>query len=263
MSINWSILAPADEPLQIPTYGNYGGPDYAGGRLLEPGEKPTFTVAPTDQLDALFRKHDMAVINAQTSLEQAKADLRLIKGIMKLSPDAVSGEGDLYAGAAILGAIGRIVVSDRHPELLAKIDLQKTVDKAISLIKSGSIRPDAEERASLASWLQHIGDALSSGSETTLTLAADKLVHLADSMHGKNARDLHLTLGDNALHFTVGEAKSLLVQAAEAIAETGHADHSGGLAAVYDNAVHALSTHQLETLVDKLGSHFELGDFHF
>jgi hypothetical protein len=34
MSINWLVLAPADEDLRIPTYGKYGGPDYSGGKLL-------------------------------------------------------------------------------------------------------------------------------------------------------------------------------------------------------------------------------------
>ena len=125
MSINWLVLAPADEDLRIPTYGKYGGPEYSGGKLLRPGDVPDFTVKPINDLDQLFRRHDIAIREAESSYQQALADLRLIKGILKLPPDAVSGEGDLYAGAAILAMIGRIIVSDRHPEVLARIDLRK------------------------------------------------------------------------------------------------------------------------------------------
>jgi hypothetical protein len=261
MSINWLILAPADEEFQIPTYGRYGGPDYAGGRLLRPGDIPSFTVKPTDRLDALFRKHDMDVLKAESPLAQANADLALIKGILKLPDNAVSGEGDLYAGAAILAMIGRITVTDRHPEVLARINLPKTIEKAVSLIEQGSIHPNAQEVAGLRSWLQHTSTVLASRGETALDRAADSLLDLAASLHGGNSRNLHFTLGGDAFTFPVGEAKSLFVHAAEAVAETVHSSHSGVAVAANHDATPALVLHQLDDLAHKSGLSFDHGDF--
>jgi hypothetical protein len=250
MSINWLVLAPADEDLRIPTYGKYGGPDYSGGKLLRSGDVPDFTVKPINDLDRLFRRHDIDVREAESSYGQALADLRLIKGILKLSPAAVSGEGDLYAGAAILAAIGRIIVSDRHPEVLARIDLPRTIDKAIDLIEQGSIRPDAREIAGFREWLKDTGSELASRHQPTLDLAADKLRDLADTLHGANARKFHFTLDGDAFTFTAGEAKSFLAHTAQDLAATWDTDVSGSLATA--DQVPAAVLHQVETLAHKI-----------
>jgi hypothetical protein len=259
MSINWLVLAPADEDLRIPTYGKYGGPDYSGGKLLRSGDVPDFTVKPINDLDQLFRRHDIAVREAESSYEQALADLRLIKGILKLPPDAVSGEGDLYAGAAILAMIGRIIVSDRHPEVLARINLPKTIDKAIDLIEQGSIRPDAREIAGFREWLKDTGAELASRHQPALDLAADKLRDLADTLHGANARKLHFTLDGDAFTFSTGEAKSFLAHAAQDIAATWDTDGSGSIATA--DHVPAAVLHQVEALIHKTGFAFDHSDF--
>ncbi len=263
MPINWLVLAPADQDLQVPTYGLYGGPDYSGGILLGPDEAPSFTAAPLDPLDALFRKHDIAIRNAPNLRAEAKADVALIKGIMALPSDAVKGEGDLYAGAAIIGMIGRIIVHDHHPEYLAKLNLPKTIDKAVSLIKQGSIQPDAQEVAGLASWLEKTSDELASGHGRLGVLAADKLLNLAAELKGLPPGDLNLPLGDLAFTFPVKEAKSLLAEAVEATwSEPGHRTDVADLLSDYAAQVahHVpVATPQIETLVHKLG----LADFHF
>jgi len=255
MSINWLILAPADRDFRIPTYGNYGGPDYTGGVLLKPGELGSFTVDPTDLLDAEFRRHDRAVLAADTPLEQARADLRLIKGIMGLSPDAVSGEGDLYAGAAILAMIGRIAIDDRRPDVLARIDLPKAIETAIGLIEQGSIQPDPQERTAVVAWLQQTGAALADSDNPPLGLAAGKLLDLVDRLGGGT---LTFPLSDDAFSFPMGEAKALLVEAVVHDAETGGAAGSG--ASHHEEVV---ASQLLDALHHKLDFHSGHWDFGF
>lgn len=257
MSINWLVLAPADQDIRIPTYGRYGGPDYAGGKLLKPGDVPDFTVKPIDALDRLFRQHDIAVLKADTSYDQALADLHLIKGILKLPTSAVSGEGDLYAGAAILAMIGRITVTDRHPEVLARINLSKTIEKAVSLIEQGSLHPSAGEIAGLQSWLQHTSTVLAARGETSLVQAADRLLDLANSLHGGSTGSLHFNLGDHAFTFPVQEAKSLFVHAAEAVAEAVHTGGSGvHHATAHHETAETTLLHQWHDLAHKAGFSF-------
>jgi hypothetical protein len=262
MPINWLVLAPAGEDYQVPTYGLYGGPDYSSGILLGPNEAPTFTATPVDRLDALFRKHDIAIRKAPNLLAEAKADVALIKGIMALPASAVTGEGDLYAGAAIIGMIGRIIVHDHHPEVLAKINLPKAIDKAVSLIKQGSIQPDAQEVAGLAAWLDRTSDELASGHGRLGAFAAGKLLDLAAELKSLPPGDLNYSIGDQAFTFPVKEAKTLLVEAVEATwSEPGHHTNVADLLADYAAQVahHTpVATPQIEALVNKLGF-----DFHF
>ncbi len=250
MSINWLVLAPADEDLQIPTYGLYGGPGYSGGVLLQPGDQPSFTVQPLDPLDALFSQHDQDVLDV-TSREEAQADLRLIKGIMALPDDAVSGEGDLYAGAAILAMLGRIIHS--HPETLIGFDVAEAVDTAVDLIEQGSIQPDPQERVALVAWLQETGAALAERDHPLSDFVADKILDLANSL-GDGA--LPFTLGDNAFTFPEGEAQALLFEAIADVVETGEV---AGLVAHHQQDANPPI---LEALQHKLSPHLDW-DFAF
>ncbi|WP_243367635.1 hypothetical protein [Microvirga solisilvae] len=255
MSINWLVLAPADQDFRIPTYGNYGGPDYTGGVLLEPGETASFAVKPVDPLDALFRRHDRAVLAADTPLEQAQADLKLIKGIMGLAPNAVTGEGDLYAGAAILAMIGRIVVDDRRPDVLAKIDLPKTIETAAKLIEQGSLQPEPQERAALVAWLQQTSAALAESESPIADLAAEKILALVGKLGGGT---LSFILSDDAFVLPTGNAaKALFVEAIVHVVETEGTgvsipSHHGDVA-----------SHLFDALEHKLDSHSGHWDFAF
>ncbi|MCG7392596.1 hypothetical protein MHY87_06725 [Microvirga sp. ACRRW] len=250
MSINWLVLALADEDLQIPTYGLYGGPGYSGGVLLKPGDQPSFAKQPIDPLDALFSRHDQAVLDA-TSREEARADLQLIKGIMALPDDAVSSEGDLYAGAAILAMLGRIIHS--HPEFLIGFDVAKAVDTAADLIEQGSIRPDPQERAALVAWLQETSAALAERDHPLSDFVADKILDLADRLGDGT---LTFALGDNAFTFPEGEAKVLLI---EAIAD---AMETGGIADLVASHHQDANPPILEALHHKLSHHLDW-DFAF
>src|SRR5215210_8520214 len=98
MLINWLVLAPTLYGVSVPTYGNYGGPQYSDGRLIPPGETPTFSAPNLDALDALFREHDRVYYSSSDPNVLAQADLKLIQGIVALQDAALSGEGHLYAG---------------------------------------------------------------------------------------------------------------------------------------------------------------------
>ena len=43
-----------------PTYGNWGGPGWSGGEWQDDSSLTRWDVQPIDELDALFRAHDMA-----------------------------------------------------------------------------------------------------------------------------------------------------------------------------------------------------------
>src|SRR5262249_12156395 len=93
--INWdkdvfinpvTLTASATPPgIPVPTYGNYGGPDYSNGVV---GVSPLpWTANPVDSLDMYFYLHDFAY---QTQLppgakELPSADLALIHGIESLT----------------------------------------------------------------------------------------------------------------------------------------------------------------------------------
>ena len=66
----------------IPTYGNWGGPGWSGGVFVDFPNKPDYTVAPVDEMDALFKEHDEAY---QSGVLPAVADAKLL-GKLKTVP---------------------------------------------------------------------------------------------------------------------------------------------------------------------------------
>ena len=269
MSINWLILSPPGEDLQIPTYGEYGGPSYSGGELIGPGDTATFTVEPIDPLDELFRQHDIDSIGTSGSLAQAEADLTLIQGILALSDDAVSGEGDLYAGAAILAMIGRISVAG-HSELLDQIDLPQAVDQAISLIGQGSLEPEPNEVAGLVAWLEDTGTTLAAVDNLVVAWAGERLLALAETVASGEIPDIGTILADNGLSFDADDVQTLLTQAEDIIADLGTGDGADAVpgddavVAWLDDAAQAAQEVDIGALAGKLklaAHHAERGDF--
>ena len=112
MYINWTkdvfidpvtlTAGPGPNGIPIPTYGNYGGPDYTDGSIG--GTIPLGGgVAPVDQLDALFKAHDLAYQNSGAT-EDPSADLAVIHGIEYLTAThQLDAEASFYGGAAIFG----------------------------------------------------------------------------------------------------------------------------------------------------------------
>jgi hypothetical protein len=90
MSINWDIVTTSyasGRPLQIPTYGNYGGEGYTEGVNVQAGQprpNPEDIPPPVDALDELFAQHDRSYDAADgrpdEAQQQTAADVVLIGG---------------------------------------------------------------------------------------------------------------------------------------------------------------------------------------
>jgi len=129
MYINWTTdvfinpvtltAGPGPNGIPIPTYGNYGGPDYSdgsvGGIIPTSGGVPTSAaLPPVDKLDTLFFFHDLAYQNSGAS-EIPSADLALIHGIEYLTAThQLDAEASFYGGAAILG-VAAFMALHGHP----------------------------------------------------------------------------------------------------------------------------------------------------
>ena len=99
MHINWEArsyfdfnsLDPfATHGIPLPTYGNYGGPNYSAGEV---GGKITGTSAdppPVDPLDALFKTHDLVYQTTQDPLARATADVQLVENMYALTFTALA-----------------------------------------------------------------------------------------------------------------------------------------------------------------------------
>jgi len=96
-------VGPGPDGVPIPTYGNYGGPDYSNGAVG--GTIPLFgALDPVDQLDALFFAHDFAYQLLPSADEIPSADLALVQGIEFLTTTGqLDAEASLYGGVTILG----------------------------------------------------------------------------------------------------------------------------------------------------------------
>lgn len=255
MSINWLITVQSSQDIPVPTYGNYGGPDYSGGDIIDPGETPDFTVPPTDSLDQLFQRHDEAYYDPNATPEDlANADLSLIQGILALPDDAVTGEGDLYAGAAVLALIYQIGVVNKQPQLLTQLDLPEVVQQAASLIEQGRIEPDTQEIAAIIPWIESTGQALASTQDPNLAEAAQRIEELVAALDPADAAHIQAVLQDDPFHFP-SDATAPLEHVADFIAglpldalESHFAGSDSTSAPQADIAVSA----ELQTFVQKL-----------
>ncbi|MFC4174047.1 hypothetical protein ACFOYU_18670 [Microvirga sp. GCM10011540] len=145
MSINWLVAVPTPQGVDIPTYGNYGGPNYSDGRILLPTEDSPLAAPAVDALDALFREHDRAYNNSTDPLVLAQADLQLIRGISALPESQLSAEGHLYAGAATLAFIDQINGRWAHPEIFQPGEEAALEQNGLNNIAKGNVDPDPEE----------------------------------------------------------------------------------------------------------------------
>jgi hypothetical protein len=128
MFINWDVTARFDPDslvastqgvsthgIPIPSYGNYGGPNYSAG--VEGGttpEGPNPTPAPVDALDTLFWQHDLVYQHVKDGLVPpqdipnaiAQADVTLVEGMYALTQTNLDPEAFLYdaLGTLTVGA---------------------------------------------------------------------------------------------------------------------------------------------------------------
>jgi hypothetical protein len=174
MSINWLVVGPGIEGVSFPTYGEYGGPGYTGGEIIEAGETPDFTVKPADSLDEHFRAHDLVYSQTTDPLARAQADENLIDQI--LGEDDLSGEASLYGGVATLTLLSQILFVHQRAEVLVGRDVEEIADDALDLIREGSIEPDPGEEAGLLAWLAGASEVLGTVDNALVLETADKVL---------------------------------------------------------------------------------------
>ncbi|KLK89934.1 hypothetical protein AA309_28665, partial [Microvirga vignae] len=178
MSINWLVTVQSPYNIIIPTYGEYGGPNYSDGHVLQPGEVPPLTTTPADDLDALYRAHDQVYRTSSDPLVLAQADLQLIRGIAQLSDAQLSVEAHLYAGATQLALIDQIKNRYGHPELFLPGEEALLAQDALDNLQKGGINPEPNEIAA------------------ALDLYDNLLEYAQGTLAGINLRDLDILVDD-------------------------------------------------------------------
>ena len=126
MNINWTtdvfinpvtlVASAGPGGIPVPTYGKYGGPYFSNGEVggtIPISGGVVGGVAPVDNLDLLFKMHDLAYQTQFPAQELPSADLALIHGIEALTGH-LDAEASLYGGAAILG-IASFMAANGHP----------------------------------------------------------------------------------------------------------------------------------------------------
>lgn len=127
MHINWEVttrfdpnsLEPSTHGIPIPSYGNYGGPNYSAG--VENGRTPeTPNPPPLDALDALFYEHDLVYQHVQDGAAPptaiAQADVHLVEamyGLTQTDPALFANDPEalLYEGLGTLSIVGKILTT--------------------------------------------------------------------------------------------------------------------------------------------------------
>ena len=142
MFINWDVTARFDPSslasstegtsthgIPIPSYGNYGGPNYTAG--VEGGTTLGNPIpAPVDALDTLFWQHDLVYQHVKDGLISprdipnaiAQADVTLVEGAYALTKTNLDPEALLYdalatltVGAKILTTPSELAYLGNHP----------------------------------------------------------------------------------------------------------------------------------------------------
>jgi hypothetical protein len=127
-NINWDVtvrfdpnsVEPSTHGIPVPSYGNYGGPNYTAGVVngttpeladLNPLDVTTY---PLDPLDWLFWEHDLAYQNATSTSDIAQADVHLVEQLFLLTQTeptffAEDPEALLYDAFATLSIVGKVL----------------------------------------------------------------------------------------------------------------------------------------------------------
>lgn len=176
MSINWLVTVSTPRGVDIPTYGNYGGPNYSDGRIVQPTEVTPLTTPPVDTLDELFLEHDRAYDLSSDPLVLAEADLQLVRAIAALSDDQLSGEGHLYAGATQLALIDQINNRWGHPEIFDPGEESLLVQDALNNLEQGRVAPDTDEIAAVREGVEDLLTYAQGGSTGFTLTDTDVLV---------------------------------------------------------------------------------------
>ena len=163
MYINWEarsyIVPNSPDPfvthgIPLPTYGNYGGPNYSAGEV---GGKITGTSAdppPVDPLDKLFYQHDFAYQTSTDPLERAAADVQLVESMHALTytdpGDAhYDPEAGLFEGFATLGTVAGLTAGGVLQQLPPSDQLliAEATQEAVVNLEAGLAEVPAEAKS--------------------------------------------------------------------------------------------------------------------
>jgi hypothetical protein len=139
--INWDVttrfdpssLMPSTHGIPIPSYGNYGGPNYSagveGGTASIPANPP-----PVDALDNLFYQHDLVYQNPNSMPQDiADADVTLVGGMSALAP-TLGSEALLYDSLATIAIVGKILTTPGEAALIDPDILSQVIGAAEAAI---------------------------------------------------------------------------------------------------------------------------------
>jgi hypothetical protein len=161
MYINWETrsyfdfnsLDPfATHGIPLPTYGNYGGPNYSAGEV---GGKITGAdPPPVDPLDALFYQHDLAYQTSTDPSVRAAADVQLVEHMHALTytdpGDAhYDPEAGLYEGFATLGTVAGLAAAGvlQHLPLSDQLSIAQATQEALVNLEAGLTEVPAEAKS--------------------------------------------------------------------------------------------------------------------
>jgi hypothetical protein len=170
MFINWDVtarfdpnsLVPSTHGIPIPSYGNYGGPNYSagveGGRTPEPGSADYLAHPPKDPLDQLFYTHDLTYQHVKDGLVPpqeipnviAQADVTLVKGLDALAKTNLEPETLLYDAVGTLSVGGKILTTElAYVDPLDAARVLTAVQAAIPNFEIGLAETPGKEARSL------------------------------------------------------------------------------------------------------------------
>jgi hypothetical protein len=184
MDINWDVtvrfnpnsLDPSTHGIPIPTYGNYGGPNYTAG--VVGGTTPEIpNPAPVNDLDFLFWEHDLVYQHFKdgtaTPTDIAQADVQLVESLNLLTqtePELFNDpENLLYEGLAALTIGAKILTTPAELAYLVshpadQFLVAQALGAAVTNFETGLAETPASEVRSLHGAFQvfeaHFGDLL-------------------------------------------------------------------------------------------------------
>jgi len=171
MFINWDVtarfdpnsLVPSTHGIPIPSYGNYGGPNYSAGvengRTPEPGSPDYLAHPPKDALDSLFYDHDLVYQHVKDGLVApldipdtiAQADVTLVEKMFALTQTHLEPGTLLYDAVATLSVGGKILTTPSELTYLGAhaIAVLTAVQAAIPNFEIGLAETPGNEARSL------------------------------------------------------------------------------------------------------------------
>ena len=165
MHINWNVttrfdphsLEPSNHGIPIPSYGNYGGPNYSAG--VKGGTTPETPTnpAPVDALDNLFWQHDLVYQhlkdNAATLQDTFNADVALVQGMFALAQTESDPEALLYEALGTLAIVGKILTTpselDYVHNTFPAVDLLGVTGAALQNFETGLAETSGHDSRSL------------------------------------------------------------------------------------------------------------------